>query len=143
MKKILLTFIMAIVSLTMMGQSDKAFRAYIYNNEYKVYMDINFYEQDVIVPDQELFGSMPGYFGAERDVRKWLITSFKFEGENKAVLQITNDYGSEDLTAQLIYDKTTDTYTLKQISGSRLKIVVNRKWVKIPNEIVFTPSKRK
>lgn len=130
-----------LVSVKLAAQSDKVFHTYIYNDEFKVYMDINLYENNVIVPDQELFGEIPGYFGAKRDQRKWLITSAKIDGKNSATLEIVNDYGSEDLTATLTYNPEDDSYVLKQKSGSRIKIVVNRKWVKIPTELKLVPRK--
>ena len=91
-----------------------------------------------------MVGDMPRgrYFGASRDSRKWLITSAKLDGTNKASLDIINDYGSEDLTATLTYDPKQNTYTLRQTGGSRLKIVVSRKWVKIPTEITLVPHER-
>lgn len=130
-----------LVSVKLAAQSDKVFHTYIYNDEFKVYMDINLYENNVIVPDQELFGEIPGYFGAKRDQRKWLITSAKIDGKNSATLEIVNDYGSEDLTATLTYNPDDGSYVLKQKSGSRIKIVVNRKWVKIPTELKLVPCK--
>lgn len=130
-----------LVSVKLAAQSDKVFHTYIYNDEFKVYMDINLYENNVIVPDQELFGEIPGYFGAKRDQRKWLITSAKIDGKNSATLEIVNDYGSEDLTATLTYNPEDGSYVLKQKSGSRIKIVVNRKWVKIPTELKLVPCK--
>lgn len=130
-----------LVSVKLAAQSDKVFHTYIYNDEFKVYMDINLYENNVIVPDQELFGEIPGYFGAKRDQRKWLITSAKIDGKNSATLEIVNDYGSEDLTATLTYNPEDGSYVLKQKSGSRIKNVVNRKWVKIPTELKLVPCK--
>lgn len=130
-----------LVSVKLAAQSEKVFHTYIYNDEFKVYMDINLYENNVIVPDQELFGEIPGYFGAKRDQRKWLITSAKIDGKNSATLEIVNDYGSEDLTATLTYNPEDGSYVLKQKSGSRIKIVVNRKWVKIPTELKLVPCK--
>lgn len=130
-----------LVSVKLAAQSDKVFHTYIYNDEFKVYMDINLYENNVIFPDQELFGEIPGYFGAKRDQRKWLITSAKIDGKNSATLEIVNDYGSEDLTATLTYNPEDGSYVLKQKSGSRIKIVVNRKWVKIPTELKLVPCK--
>lgn len=130
-----------LVSLKLAAQSNKVFHTYIYNDEFKVYMDINLYENNVIVPNQELFGETPGYFGAKRDERKWLITSAKIDGKNTATLEIVNDYGSEDLTATLTFNPEDGSYMLRQKSGSRIKIVVNRKWVKIPTELKFVPRK--
>ena len=105
-------------------------------------MDVNLYEANISVPGQDVFGTVPGFFGALRDSRKWLVTDAKIVGKNKAELEIINDYGSEDLTATLTYNPKDNTYVLKQTGGSRLKIVVNRKWLKIPIEIVLVPHKR-
>lgn len=141
MKKLFVLMFVLLVSVKLAAQSDKVFHTYIYNDEFKVYMDINLYENNVIVPDQELFGEIPGYFGAKRDERKWLITSAKIDGKNTATLEIANDYGSEDLTATLTFNPEDGSYMLRQKSGSRIKIVVNRKWVKIPTELKFVPRK--
>ena len=141
MKKLFVLMFVLLVSVKLAAQSDKVFHTYIYNDEFKVYMDINLYENNVIVPDQELFGEIPGYFGAKRDQRKWLITSAKIDGKNSATLEIVNDYGSEDLTATLTHNPEDGSYVLKQKSGSRIKIVVNRKWVKIPTELKLVPRK--
>lgn len=122
--------------------SNQVFHTYIYNDEYKVYMDVNLYEANISVPGQDVFGTVSGFFGALRDSRKWLVTDAKIVGKNKAELEIINDYGSEDLTATLTYNPKDNTYVLKQTGGSRLKIVVNRKWLKIPTEIVLAPHKR-
>lgn len=141
MKKLFILMFVLLVSVKLAAQNDKVFHTYIYNDEFKVYMDINLYENNVIVPNQELFGETPGYFGAKRDERKWLITSAKIDGKNTATLEIVNDYGSEDLTATLTFNPEDGSYVLKQKSGSRIKIVVNRKWVKIPTELKFVPRK--
>ena len=53
----------------------KPFRAYLINNEYDVYLRINFYEQDVKVPGQELYGPLPGYLGKQHNSFCWVITS--------------------------------------------------------------------
>ena len=132
-------------SLLAMGQTaccDSVFHTYVYNDEYQVYLDIDLYAQNVTVPGQEVLGAMCGYFGAVRDSRKWLITSAKVDGGTKAELEIVNDYGSEDLTATLTYCPDGNRYVLRQTGGSRLRIVVNRKWVKLPNELTFTPHVR-
>lgn len=139
MKKVILLAIMCFSTMLLAAQDSTAFHAYLYNEDYKVYLDINFYKNDVVVPGQEIFGKMPGYFGALRDSRKWLITSAVVENENTARLTITNDYGSEDLEATLVRRKD-GTYMLHQGSGSRLKIVVNRKWVKVPTDLVLSIS---
>ena len=120
-----------------MAQTDSTlFKGKITNKEYDVYMNIDFYHKNLKVPGQELFGEMPGYFGDRRDSRKWLITDADIEGKT-AHLSIINDYGSEDLTADLIV-LPDGSYELQQKEGSNLKIARNRKWVKIPKNPKFT-----
>ncbi len=139
---LLLAMVSILVGAAQNVNSNQVFHTYIYNDEYKVYMDVNLYEANISVPGQDVFGTVPGFFGALRDSRKWLVTDAKIVGKNKAELEIINDYGSEDLTATLTYNPKDNTYVLKQTGGSRLKIVVNRKWLKIPTEIVLAPHKR-
>lgn len=120
-----------------MAQTDSTlFKGKITNKEYDVYMNIDFYHKNLKVPGQELFGEMPGYFGDRHDSRKWLITDADIEGKT-AHLSIINDYGSEDLTADLIA-LPDGSYELQQKDGSNLKIARNRKWVKIPKNLKFT-----
>ena len=88
----------------------KPFRAYLINNEYDVYLRINFYEQDVKVPGQELYGPLPGYL---------------------------NDFGSEDLRATLTR-KNDSLYVLKQGAGSTIKVPHQGKWRKLPGTLTFT-----
>lgn len=137
MKKNIIATLLCFCSLIASAQSTDgtAFKGKIYNKEYNVYLDINFYENNVSVPGQEIFGLLPGYFGDKKDSRKWLITDATIQG-NTALLSIINDYGSEDLTAELVVNKD-GTYTLKQLDGSSLKIARNKKWQKIPKKLDF------
>ncbi|MCR5077312.1 MAG: hypothetical protein K6A82_04645 [Prevotella sp.] len=120
------------------ARSDSTFKAHLVNEEFQVWMDIDFYHNNITIPKQEIFGEVPGYFGARRDTRKWIISDAVVKGK-KALLTIINDYGSEDLTAELKLN-SDNSYTLTRLDGSVMKIVVNNKWVKIPKEIVFYPK---
>lgn len=137
MKKAIYLFTLIVMSLTVQAQDSMAFKGYIYNAEYQVYIRMNFQGNDIEVPGQTIYGKLPGFLGAIRDTRKWLFTAAEITDANTAKLQITNDYGSEDLTATLTKNKD-DSYTLRQKDGSTIKIVVARKWVKLPKEITFT-----
>ena len=106
------------------------------NKEYNVYLDIDFYHNDIIVPEQEIFGEMAGFFGDKRDSRKWLFTSAEIINSTSARIAVVNDYGSEDLIATLT-KQTDGTYVLKQEKGSTLKIARDRKWVKMPKLLTF------
>lgn len=109
----------------------ESFRAYLYNNTYNVYLRINFYDQDVTVPGQELYGRLPGYLGKLHNSFCWVITSCDIKSEKKAELQLINDFGSEDLNATLTRENDS-IYILKQGAGSTIKVPNNGKWQKLP-----------
>lgn len=140
MKKNIITFIFCAVAFSAFAQSDSTdFKCQIYNKEYDVYMNINFYDKDIKIPGQEFFGEMPGFLGDKKDGRKWLVTDAEIKGK-KAILSIINDYGSEDLVAELQINKD-GTYSLTQQKGSSLKIARNRKWEKLPKKLDFIRNK--
>ena len=104
--------------------ADSIFCQYLVNDEYQVWLKIDFYNNKITVPDQEeIFGEVAGVFGAVRDTRKWIVTD-----------------AEEDLTATLRHN-ADGTYTLTRIEGSTMRIVVNNKWVKLPKELVFKIKK--
>ena len=132
MKKIfLLTLLQMCCTVLFAQKEDKSFRAYLHNNEFSVYLRINFYDQDVTVPGQELYGRLPGYLGKLHNSFCWVITSCKVINEKKAELQLINDFGSEDLNATLTRENDS-TYILKQGAGSTIKVPNNGKWQKLP-----------
>ena len=141
MRKNLLTLFFSLVASTVVAQKDNtAFRAYIYNNEYDVYLRINFYDQDITIPGQELYGELPGYLGKKNNSFCWVITSCKLNSDHEAEMQMINDFGSEDLTATLTR-KNDSIYILKQKRGNTIKVPRNGKWQKLPGQIEFKRKK--
>ena len=110
------------------------FRAYLYNNDYEVYLNINFYDENIKVPGQELYGNLPGYLGKKNNSFCWVITAAKIKDRKTATLSLINDYGSEDLTATLTRQNDS-IYILKQVEGSTLKVPKDGKWQKIPKTL--------
>ena len=138
MKSTILSILLSLMCFSAYSQSDAPFKAYIYNKEYKVYMRINLYDNDIKIPGQEIFGEIGGFLRSDDDSRCWIITSAEVNEKKKtANLEIINDYGSEDLTATLSYNPKDSVYTLKQNAGSTIKIARNRKWVKLPSTMQF------
>ena len=136
MKQLFITTLMTLFALVGYGQEKKSFKGHLYNSEYNVYMRINFHDKNIVARGQEIFGKLPGYLGSMFDPRLLLITDVKINKDKEAKLSIINYYGSEDLEAKL--EKENDsTYTLKQMEGSPIKIVVDRKWVKLPKVMRF------
>ena len=137
MKKKIISALFCILSTSSLAQIDSTlFKGTLTNKEYNVYLKIDFYHQNIKVPGQEIFGEMAGYFGDYQDGRKWLITDVSMITEREVSLSIINDYGSEDLTAEII---VTDDgkYIFKQLKGSNMKVARNRKWLKIPKTLEF------
>ena len=137
MKKILLIISIGLWSVSTIAQnSTKALQAYLYNEEYDVYIRIDFYNESITVPDNELYGKLHGYLGKKNNSFCWPITSLKQKDHDTTELSLINDYGSEDLTATL--KKENDSiYILKQEKGSTLKVPKNGKWQKLPKVLPF------
>jgi hypothetical protein len=137
MKKLFLFSIVLQMSILSASAQKNArpFRAYLYNNEYEVFMRLDLYGESITIPGQELYGEVPGYLGKKHNSFCWLITSSKIDND-KAELQMINDYGSEDLTATLTVENDS-LYVLRQVEGSTLKVPKEGKWQKLPTKLVF------
>lgn len=137
MKQFIAAFFLIACTLVCQAQdAAKPFKGYLYNDEYEVYLQIDFEGEGIEVPNHEIFGLLPGYLGKQRNNFFWLITSAEIKRNNYAELSLINDYGSEDLTATLTLQNDT-TYVLRQTDGSPLKVPNKGKWQKLPKEIVF------
>ena len=134
MKRVLLIIIAVAaccVDTTAQTADSTVFRAYLINNEYEIHMHIDLYTHQIVVPGQELFGQLPGYLQKERNAFCWMIIDAEVTDRQKARLTMVNDYGSEDLVAEL--KQTSDsTYVFSHLSGSPLKVPNNGKWQKLP-----------
>ena len=135
MRYFLLTTMLVVATMKCFAQKDStAFRAYLINNEYEVYLRINFYDQNIKIPGQELYGELPGFLVKKNNSFCWVITSCEVQSEKKATLQLINDFGSEDLKATLIR-KNDSVYTLRQEQGNAIKVPFKGKWLKLPKTI--------
>ena len=135
MRKFVLMTALIMAAVNGFAQKDStAFRAYLYNNEYEVYLRINLHDQNITIPGQELYGELPGYLGKKNNSFCWVITSCKVHNDKKATLQLINDFGSEDLTATLTR-KNDSVYVLRQEGGNPIKVPRNGKWQKLPKTI--------
>ena len=136
LKKLLILSFVCLTSIVLNAQNtSEPFRAYLINNEYDVFLKIDFYKQNITVPGQDLYGELPGYLSKNKNSFCWLVTSVKIEGPT-AHLAMINDYGSEDLTASLTI-KDDSIYVLRQEDGSTLKVPKNGKWQKLPKTLEF------
>ena len=93
MKRLILSLCCLCAAVTYAQKDSITFKGYFYNKEYGVYLRINFYGQNIIIPGQEMLGGVPGYLGKDRNSFAWPIVSANIKGK-KASLQMVNDYGS-------------------------------------------------
>ena len=56
MKKTLIIAFTLLSALTIKAQKDSIFKGYLYNDEYQVYIEMDFYHNNIKVPGQEIFG---------------------------------------------------------------------------------------
>ena len=136
MKKLIIAAILVLTAISASAQQEnRPFRAYLYNSVYDVFLRIDFYDESITVPGQDLYGSLPGYLGKTHNTFCWLITTAKVKGHT-AHIALINDYGSEDLTATLTV-KNDSLYELKQVEGSVLRVPKNGKWQKLPKTLTL------
>lgn len=136
MRTVFLTIALSFFCLFSFAQ-DNTFDAYIYNKEYDVFIRMNLYKESIKIPGQEVLGEVYGYLQKRTDGRAWLIMDVNIDSSGKvAVLEIINDYGSEDLTAELRIN-ADGTYQLKQLTGSVIKVAGKGKWIKLPKVLQF------
>ncbi len=118
-----------------LAQVDSTYIGNFYNTEHKIFLKINLISKNIIVTDQEIFGELDGYIGSDQCNNIWAIVSSEIN-EDKVLLEIINNYGSEDFHATLTKDKDGNLI-FKHAGGSVLKFPVNRKWQKIPSKVIF------
>jgi len=106
------------------------------NREYGVHLHINMTEKNIVVPDQEIFGELDGYFGCNGCTTVWPIVAAERQGAKAptALIDVINNYGSEDFTATLTATDDT-TLVFEHRGGSTFKFPVNKKWHKVPSKM--------
>lgn len=133
-RKILSTILLGI---GMSAYSQETFKGVLTNNDYDVFIHLNLYEENVKIPGQEILGETYGYLKKKTDSRVWVITDVELGDDGKSAnIELTNDYGSEDLTAMITL-QDDGSYTLKQLNGSTIKVAGKGKWIKLPKVLTF------
>ena len=136
MRKTVFILLAALLPLLAAAQEQRPFDVTISNDEYKIYIRLNLYDKDLSVPGQDVLGQVDGYFGSTQGQTKWFVISSEIVDDRTAVIEVVNDYGSEDLTAELRLEDD-GTYSYRKTDGSTLKFAVRGKWQKIPSSLKF------
>ena len=136
MKKMLLLLAATIATTLAAAQEARPFSGEIRNEEHKIYIRMNLYDKDMTIPGQDVLGQVDGYIGSKQSRSLWMIISSTVIDERTAEIEVVNDYGSEDFTAELKVNRD-GTYSYRKKDGSTLKFAVKGKWQKIPARVEF------
>ena len=137
--KLLLAIVMVFV-LVLSAKAEEPFKCIVTNKEYNVFLRLNLYEETIPIPGQDILGNTFGYLKKPTDSRVWIVTGATISNDGKkAALEMVNDYGSEDLNAELILNSDS-TYLLRQLQGSTIKVAGKNKWIKLPKELKFVKN---
>lgn len=105
----------------------------------KINLKIDLYEESIPVPTMEDFGPMNGYMDGNI-YGVWTVTSFDIKDDKTAILNLSNDLGSETQPTQLT-QLTDTTWSLKLLGRPVMKRAVGRKLVKIPTELIMKQAR--
>lgn len=136
MARLLITFVLGLVPMLMPAQETRPFDVTLDNDEYKIYMRLNLYDKNLTVPGQDVLGEVDGYIASRQSRTTWLVVGSEIVDAKTARLEVVNDYGSEDFTAELKLN-SDGTYSYKKKDGSTLKFAVRGKWQKLPGSLEF------
>ncbi|MBR1732387.1 MAG: hypothetical protein IJ729_01395, partial [Alloprevotella sp.] len=99
---------------------------------------LDLYEESLEVPDYPFLGKTVGYMLGDTQERlygTWFLLSHKIK-ENKAVLRMSNDIGSDAQTIEFTY-LPDGSFTYRATGGNEVKRAVRRKLYKVVPEMVF------
>lgn len=134
MNRLLYAFAISLFTLANVSAGEP-WRIKLHSPEEKINIHIDLYEESVEVPGMEMFGPMNGYMDGNI-YGVWSVTSFEIKSDKEAVINLSNDLGSE--TQKTRITQTNDSTWMVKFEGTNVvKRVIGKKLVKIPSEIKF------
>ncbi len=127
-----LSLVFLFVSLTLQAQ-DK-FKGGFINEEFKISLRLNLYDDDIPVPGFELdscYGYLRGGINGA-----WVILKVVSLGDDEAEVRAVSERGSDAQNLRISVGDDGKLF-LRQIDGTNIKGVKGRKYVKLPKEIEF------
>lgn len=124
---------MLLVINSMQIYAQDKFKGNFTNDELKIKLALNLYNDDIPVPGLEL-DSCYGYLqGSLNGV--WIILKVASVDSNKAEVRAVSERGGD--AQNLILSLSDGKIVVKQIQGANIKGIKGRKYVKLPREILF------
>ena len=101
MKKTILALLAVILPMLAAAQDARPFDVKVVNDEYKIYIRMNLHDKNLTVPGQDVLGQVDGYIASTQSRSTWIIIASEIIDERTARIEVVNDYGSEDFTAEV------------------------------------------
>lgn len=113
------------------GVSAQAFKGNFRNDELKIQVALNLYNDSIPVPgmdDETCYGYLRGNLNGV-----WIILKVVKIDKNKAVVRAVCDNGSDSQNIEL--EVGEGKLVMKQVDGANIKTIEGRKYVKLPKTI--------
>ena len=124
-------FVQSVFSQT---QNGKPFKGSFYNRENRINLVIDLYDETISIPNLSFLGKTNGYMNGNIN-GTWMLVSKKIEGKT-ATIRVSNDQGADSQTIKLTLNADS-TLNYETVNGNCIRKVVNRKFAKVPSEMVF------
>lgn len=139
MRRILSVAFCFAISVSAWCQQQTSFQGLFTNEQFAVKSQINLYEADIPVPGMEL-DSCYGYLQGKLN-GTWVIVQVKSLDEEGALVRAANDQGSDAQDVRITFGED-GSLLLRQVSGSCIKGVEGKKYVKLPKPFILQPLGR-
>lgn len=135
--KMLCAAIMFMTSTTVFCQT--GYKGFFRSDELKASLMLNLENNDITIEDLGLDGTY-GYMKGNLNAT-WVVLKVKKIDKKKAVVRMVSDNGNDGQDVELVLTNDGDLI-LKLVGGEQnIKTVSNRKYVKLPKEVIFKKQK--
>ena len=135
--KMLCAAIMFMTSATVFCQT--GYNGFFRSDELKASLMLNLENNDITIEDLGLDGTY-GYMKGNLNAT-WVVLKVKKIDKKKAVVRMVSDNGNDGQDVELVLTNDGDLI-LKLVGGEQnIKTVSNRKYVKLPKEVIFKKQK--
>lgn len=131
MKRILILFLMLGLFTIVKAQT---FKGSFLNDEYKIQMELNLYNDSVPVPgidDETCYGYLRGNTNG-----MWVILKVISVETNKAVFRASCDNGSDSQNVELTVGED-GKLVMRQLKDAFIKTIAGKKYAKLPKTVEF------
>ena len=134
MMKRIAMLVMLVLGICMPMSAQQIFKGHFLNDENKIQMELNLYNDSIPVPgieDETCYGYLRGNLNGT-----WVILKVITLEEAKAVFRASCDNGSDSQNVELTVNKD-GKLEMKQLNDALIKTIDGKKYVKLPKSVIF------